>query len=223
MGPTWLGLSETGNGRGTTLHPSYSHRLRTPAAPDTTASLAQKRAGMDEPAPVRVPSSRWDPRGSVSPRPGMGVEQRLTQAIRTDFEPPLPRKETRWYPGQRGFEVGVNSLGEALFHAHSRSRRDRATWVPSARWDPNQRGLIHPSPLLRKRRGGIRGSGGSKSVRIAWVRRCSTPIPGLGETEPRGSHRLDGTRTGAGSSIPARFCARDAVVSGSARVRSRCE
>ena len=56
--------------------------------------------GCGKSPPLHVPSAGRDPRGPVSPRPGVGVEQRLAPAIPLDLEPSLP-PDTNPPPAQK--------------------------------------------------------------------------------------------------------------------------
>ena len=130
--PTWLGLSETENGIGTTPHAGHSYRYRTRI--ETCRKLLN-------PAEWNGPNASLGetrPRGPVSPRPGMGLEQRRAPAIPLDPEPSLPRIPTR-LPRRSGPEW--TSLLEF------RSRRAARTYKAPERF----RGVLFLKLFLKRR------------------------------------------------------------------------
>ena len=130
--PTWLGLSETENGIGTTPHAGHSYRYRTRI--ETCRKLLN-------PAEWNGPNASLGetrPRGPVSPRPGMGLEQRRAPATPLDREPSLPRIPTR-LPRRSG--PGWTSLLEF------RSRRAARTYKAPERF----RGVLFLKLFLKRR------------------------------------------------------------------------
>ena len=164
--PTWPGLSETRNGPGTTPYAGHSYRHR------TGIKTCRKLLNQAEWTGQNASLGETRPRGRVSPRPGMGLEQRRTPAIPTDIEPVSRRAAS--FPTRRNGQVRMR-VSERLAHVAGSLRDPEWAWNNAVR-----RPFLQTSNRYRDAPQASQPGGMDRSE--CESRRDSPTWPGLSET-----------------------------------------